>query len=81
MATNKQEDTPEEEQQLSVMRGFGNTAVDFTKGGRDNAGSSMKINGSRVKVAVRIRPLLNSEMNAGHKTTSLRVSEQQHQVS
>jgi len=68
---------------LSVMPGFGNTTQDFGIKARSavgGAGSSMKINGSRVKVAVRIRPLLPTEVNQGHQSTSLRVSENNHQV-
>ena len=36
--------------------------------------------GSRIKVAVRIRPLLDSEMNQGHSSTCVKVDEQGHHV-
>ena len=36
--------------------------------------------GARIKVAVRIRPLLGSEMNSGHTSTMLRVAEENHQI-
>ena len=36
--------------------------------------------GARIKVAVRIRPLLDSELNQGHTSTLLRVAEQNHQI-
>ena len=39
-----------------------------------------KNGGSRIKVAVRIRPLLDSEVNQGHRSTSLGVQEVEHKV-
>lgn len=36
---------------------------------------------SRIKVAVRIRPLLDSEVQQGHQTTHLRANEHNHQIS
>ena len=36
--------------------------------------------GSRIKVAVRIRPLLDSELNHGHNSTNLAVKEASHQI-
>jgi hypothetical protein len=36
---------------------------------------------SRIKVAVRIRPLLDTEVQQGHQTTQLRANEQTHQIS
>jgi len=38
------------------------------------------IGGSRIKVAVRIRPLLDSELNQGHSSTCLGVDEGTHRV-
>ena len=36
--------------------------------------------GSRIKVAVRIRPLLDSEHNSGHASTALQCVEEQHVI-
>ena len=36
--------------------------------------------GARIKVAVRIRPLLDSELNAGHSSTCIRVTEANHTI-
>ena len=36
--------------------------------------------GARIKVAVRIRPLLDSETNQGHSSTCVRIAENNHTI-
>lgn len=71
---------------LAITNGFNRTgAMDgtFNNGGRTstlNSPSRLKVGGSRIKVAVRCRPLLENELLQGQTSTCLNIHENSNKI-